>query len=78
MKMDQPHCTGPTDYVIRLGCHLEPGATVSFEGLTLINLASGECLLSGLVVDQSALYGILARIRDLGLPLISVGPSAQG
>jgi hypothetical protein len=76
--MDQRHCIGPTDYVIRLGCHLEPGATVWFEGLTLTNLASGECLLRGWVVDQAALYGLLSRIRDLGLPLISIGPSAYG
>jgi hypothetical protein len=77
MAMDTSRRTSPTHYVIRLGCQLEPGAAVWFEGLTITNLAEGESLLTGPVVDQAALHGILARIRDLGLPLFSIGPSAS-
>jgi len=44
------------------------------EGLTLTHTAEGETVLAGSVLDQSALYGLIARLRDLGLPLLSVNP----
>lgn len=43
-----------------------------FEGLTITLEEGGNTLLSGPVVDQAALYGILKKIRDLGIPLLSV------
>ena len=43
-----------------------------FEGLTITHTDQDETILSGTVVDQAALYGLLARFRDLGLPLLSV------
>jgi hypothetical protein len=43
-----------------------------FEGLTVTHTEQDETILVGEVVDQSALYGLLAKLRDLGLPLISV------
>jgi hypothetical protein len=43
-----------------------------FEGLTVTHTNQGETVLTGLVIDQSALYGLLAKLRDLGLPLLSV------
>ncbi|HEY4689361.1 MAG TPA: hypothetical protein VIK33_08625 [Anaerolineae bacterium] len=43
-----------------------------FEGLTLRHTEQDETILSGTVVDQAALYGLLARLRNLGLPLVSV------
>lgn len=43
-----------------------------FEGLTITPDEDGNTLLSGPVVDQAALYGILKKIRDLGIPLLSV------
>jgi hypothetical protein len=43
-----------------------------FEGLTVTHTDQGETILVGEVVDQSALYGLLAKLRDLGLPLVSV------
>jgi hypothetical protein len=43
-----------------------------FEGLTVTHTDHDETVLTGLVVDQSALYGLLAKLRDLGLPLLSV------
>ena len=45
-----------------------------FEGLTLTHTDQGETLLTGEVADQAALYGLLAKLRDLGLPLVSVEP----
>ena len=44
------------------------------EGLTITHTAEGETVLAGPVLDQSALYGLIARLRDLGLPLLSVNP----
>ena len=45
------------------------------EGLTIAHTAEGETVLTGSVLDQSALYGLLARLRELGLPLLSVNPN---
>jgi hypothetical protein len=45
-----------------------------FEGLTIMHTDQGETILTGPVVDQAALYGLLSRLRDLGLPLVSVNP----
>lgn len=73
--------TGPEDYEdhdepglyeIRIKGHLDDRRAVSFEGLTLTRDDNGDTLLVGPVVDQSALYGLLRKVRDLGTPLISV------
>lgn len=45
-----------------------------FAGLTITHTDQGETVLTGPVVDQAALYGLLSRLRDLGLPLVSVNP----
>ena len=44
------------------------------DGLAITHATEGETVLVGSVVDQSALYGLIARLRDLGLPLLSVNP----
>ena len=44
------------------------------EGLAITHTGEGDTVLSGSVMDQSALYGVIARLRDLGLPLLSVNP----
>ncbi len=44
------------------------------EGLAITHTGEGETVLVGHVLDQSALYGLIARLRDLGLPLLSVNP----
>ena len=52
--------------------HLDSTWSEWFDGLTIINLENGKAVLTGPVVDQTALHGVLARIRDLGLPLTEV------
>jgi hypothetical protein len=63
-------------YEIRIHGHLEPEWSAWFDGLTIISSGrasrGGETLLVGPVADQAALHGILAKIRDLGLPLLSL------
>ena len=64
--------TTPTFYQITLKGHLDLHWTDWFDGLTITHQANGETLLSGPVVDQAALYGLLLKIRDLNLPLLTV------
>jgi hypothetical protein len=59
-------------FQIRIQGHLSQQWTDWFAGLTIRVEEDGNTLLSGPVVDQSALHGILKRIRDLGMPLLSV------
>ena len=61
-----------TVYEIRVKGHLDGRWSEWFEGLTIFNVEDGIAVLSGEIVDQSALHGILAKVRDLGLPLIAV------
>ena len=60
------------NYQIRVRGHLGQEWADWFEGLTIQPGANGETVLSGPVVDQAALYGLLKKVRDLGLPLLSV------
>jgi hypothetical protein len=66
-EQDEPGC-----YEIRLKGHLDERWADWFEGLTITREDSGHTLLRGPVVDQAALHGLLRRVRDLGLPLLSV------
>jgi hypothetical protein len=59
-------------YEIRLKGHLNNRWADWFEGLTITLDDNGETLLTGPVVDQAALHGLLKRVRDLGMPLLSV------
>lgn len=59
-------------YEIRVEGHLGPEWAEWFDGMTIRSEANGESSLTGSVVDQAALHGILKRMRDLGLPLVSV------
>jgi hypothetical protein len=61
-------------YQIRIKGHLGHQWTAWFEGLTITLEEDGNTLLTGQVIDQAALHGLLKRVRDLGLPLISVCP----
>lgn len=68
----------PMVYQIRLRGHLGHEWTDWFEGLTITLDDSGDTLLSGPVADQAALYGLLRKARDLGMPLVSVNSVEPG
>jgi hypothetical protein len=59
-------------YEIRVKGHLDGRWSEWFDGLEITNLENGEAMLSGDIVDQAALHGVLVKMRDLNLPLISV------
>jgi hypothetical protein len=59
-------------YEITIKGHLDRRWTEWFAGLTITSQNNGETLLTGPVVDQAALYGLLRKVRDLGLPLLAV------
>ena len=61
----------PTIYQIRIEGHLGPQWTDWFGGLSITLEDNGDTLLTGPVVDQAALHGLLRKVRDLGMPLIS-------
>jgi hypothetical protein len=77
---------GPGRYEIRLQGHLDGRWAAWFDGLAIAHGGDGTTLIHGPVADQAALYGLLQKTRDLGLPLISVNhvdpghphPSAAG
>jgi hypothetical protein len=62
----------PMVYQIRVKGHLESQWTDWFGGLTVTREDNGETLLTGPVTDQAALHGLLRKVRDLGMPLVSV------
>jgi hypothetical protein len=64
--------TPPVIYEIRVAGYLSPQWADWFEGLTIALDGDGNTLLTGTVVDQAALHGLLRKIRDLGIILISV------
>ena len=59
-------------YEIRLTGHLDARWAAWFDGLTVGQQGDGTTLISGPIADQAALHGLLQRVRDLGLPLVSV------
>jgi len=64
----------PMVYQIRVRSHLGSDWTDWFDGLTVTLQNNGDTLLTGPVVDQAALYGVLKKVRDLGMLLVSVNP----
>ena len=69
--MDKPPPDLPL-YEIRIKGHLDAQWVTWFDGLTITLKENGDTLLSGPVVDQAALHGLLKKVRDLGMPLVSV------
>jgi hypothetical protein len=71
----------PAIYQIRIAGHLGPEWSDWFDGLSITREAGGDTALTGPVVDQAALHGLLRKVRDLGLPLLSLvrlEPGAAG
>jgi hypothetical protein len=68
----------PVVYQIRIKGHLSHQMADWFEGLTITLEEDGDTLLSGPVIDQAALHGLLKKVRDLGMPLVSVCPLEHG
>ena len=62
----------PSRYEIRLKGHLASRWAARFDGMTLTSHSDGTTVLEGPVVDQAALYGLLTKLRDIGLPLVSL------
>jgi hypothetical protein len=62
----------PGRYEIRLKGHLDSRWAAWFDGLSLTNSSDGTTLICGPVADQAALHGLLQKVRDIGLPLVSV------
>jgi hypothetical protein len=62
----------PGQYEIRLKGHLEPRWAAWFDGMSLTHASDGTTIIHGPVADQAALHGLLRKVRDLGLPLLSV------
>jgi hypothetical protein len=75
--MTEPHTSTeehhePGCYEIRLKGHLDARWADQFEDISFTHTSDGTTILAGPVVDQAALYGLLRKVRDLGLPLVSV------
>jgi hypothetical protein len=75
--IDEKHIQ-PQSYEIRIKGHLDDRWAEWFEGLTITLEEDGNTLLTGPVIDQAALHGLLKKVRDLGMPLVSVSPVEPG
>jgi hypothetical protein len=74
----EPDPGEPMVYEIRLKGHLGREWTDWFDGMTITLEDNGDTVLTGPVVDQATLHGLLKKVRDLGMPLISVSPIKPG
>jgi hypothetical protein len=70
-KYNEIHNQQPC-YEIRLKGHLDDRWTDWFEGMTIMLEDDGNTVITGPVIDQAALHGLLKKVRDLGMPLVSV------
>jgi hypothetical protein len=68
----------PTIYAIRVRGVLDPAWSAWFAGMQVHNDGPDESVIRGPIADQAALHGLLAKIRDLGLPLISLRTGEVG
>ena len=65
-------------YQITIQEYLEESWSAHFDGLTITHAPGGATTLAGAVRDQTALYGLIAKLRDLGLTLVAVVPAIPG
>jgi hypothetical protein len=72
-----PQVPDPERYEIRVTGHLAPRWAAFFDGMTLTPQDDGTTVIHGPVADQSALHGLLHKLSDLGLHLVSVTPEAE-
>ena len=77
-RQPQTNPSQPATYQIKLQGHLGSQWADWFGGLTITQTGHGETLLTGPVVDQAALHGLLRKVRDLGLPLLAVNRLEPG
>jgi hypothetical protein len=71
------HGEEPGPYEIRVQGHLAARWSAWFDGMTLTAMEDGTTVILGLVADQSALHGLLRKLNDLSLPLVSVTPTSS-
>jgi hypothetical protein len=71
-QSDTPEASQPGRYAIRIRGHLDQRWADWFDGLSLTHDSDGTTLLAGPLADQAALHGVLNKLRDLGLPIISM------
>jgi hypothetical protein len=71
-RMIMTNTSSAETYQIRLGVRLTPDRANWFDGMTITCDDTGHTIMTGVLSDQAALHGVLAKIRDMGLPLISV------
>ena len=74
VSTDDPIPTPAPQYEIRVAGHLAPRWSAWFDGLTVTTRTDGTTVLRGPVVDQAALHGVLQKLRDAGIPLLSLTP----
>jgi hypothetical protein len=65
----------PASYRIRILGHLDPAWSAWFSGLEIVQEADATTTLTGRIIDQAELFGLLARLRDLGATLLSLEPA---
>jgi hypothetical protein len=75
MHHPKPRLGGTSGYEIRMKGRISDRWSTWFEGMTLVHEDDGTTLIQCLDLDQAALHGLLAKVRDLGLPLVSVTPT---
>lgn len=76
--MDRPSPSVPVAYELRIQGHLDQHWSAWFGGLTITHDDDGTSALRGVITDQSELHGLLAKVRDLGITLVSVMPLDSG
>ena len=76
MGMMKEHTKKQSDYHIKIEGHLDAHWQDWFDGLSITLNDDGDTILSGAIVDQAALHGVLKKISNLGLTLISVNPQS--